>query len=320
MKPFSYRRVTAVADALRALGDGALPLAGGTDLLTLMKADVAAPGVLVDIKRIRDLDGGIRVTDDGVDIGALTSLAALERDRMLAARYPALVQAVADAATPQLRNMATIAGNLLQQPRCWYFRHRDVDCWRKGGSGCPARDGQNRLHALFGDGPCFAVHPSDPAVALLALAARARLRSPRGHREIPLDQLFEQPTERARSEARIAPDELVEALHLPASSGPSVYLKAMDRKAWAFALVSVAAQATVTDGRIERARIVLGGVAPIPWRVPAAEQALVAGMPPARVAEQALAGAHPLTQNGYKVPLARTLVQRAAESLLASAH
>jgi xanthine dehydrogenase YagS FAD-binding subunit len=317
MKAFAYHRATDIQVVLSELQAGARPLAGGTDLLTLMKADVDTPARLVDVKRLEALAGGICADGPGLEMGALTTLAELERNAEIVARYRALSQAAAEAATPQLRNMATLGGNLLQQPRCWYFRHRDVHCWRKGGSECPARDGENRLHALFGAGPCHAVHPSDPAVALCALAAQLRLRSAVGERELPVQDLFALPQTNKRSEVRIEPGELIQSVALPAPRGPSIFLKAMDRKVWAFALVSVAVQLEADGGYVEGARIVLGGVAPIPWRVPAAERALADGAAPARVAEIALEGAAPLRQNRYKIALARALVERALTSLQA---
>jgi xanthine dehydrogenase YagS FAD-binding subunit len=315
MRAFAYRRSTDLQAAFAELQAGARPLAGGTDLLTLMKAEVEMPARLVDVKRLEALAGGIRGDGHGIELGALTTLAEIERDPDVVARYRALAQAAAEAATPQLRNMATLGGNLLQQPRCWYYRHRDVHCWRKGGSECPAQDGENRLHALFGGGPCFAVHPSDPAVALCALDARLRLRSPVGERELPLQDLFEVPDTDRRTEVRIEPCELIRSVVLPAPRGPSIFLKAMDRKAWAFALASVAVHLGSEDGNVEGARIVLGGVAPVPWRVPAAERALADGAAPARVAEIALQGASALRHNGYKIALARALVERAVATV-----
>jgi xanthine dehydrogenase YagS FAD-binding subunit len=243
----------------------------------------------------------------------------------VADRTPALAEAAAVAATPQLRNMATIGGNLLQRPRCWYFRHPLATCWLKGGAGCPARDGENRLHALFGDGPCYAVHPSDLAPALLALEAEVHVRGPAGERWLPLDDLYRLPADDRRTETVLAPDELVLALRLPAPPAGTrgTYLKAMDRKTWAFALAGVAAVLRLAGRRILQARVVLSGVAPIPWRAGAAEQVLAGEEASdalvARAAEAALAGAEPLGDNGYKVPLTLALVRRALGRLLAGA-
>jgi CO/xanthine dehydrogenase FAD-binding subunit len=191
MRPFTYASVSSLEEALRLLAVDGTPgevirlLAGGTDLITLMKSEVIAPARVVDIKRA-GLPRGIEAADDGITIGALTTLAAIESSPVLGARYPALVEAAAVAATPQLRNMATIAGNLMQRPRCWYFRNPHLRCWLKGGAECPPREGENQLHAIFGDGPCHAVHPSDLAPALVALDAEARLRGRQGERTVPV--------------------------------------------------------------------------------------------------------------------------------------
>jgi xanthine dehydrogenase YagS FAD-binding subunit len=312
------------AQALRPLS-GVQPLAGGTDLLTLMKAGIASPSVLVNIKSVGDLERGIKVTDQGITLGALTTLTEIETSAEIRERYPALAEAAAVAATPQLRNMATIGGNLMQRPRCWYFRNSLFHCWLQGGEECHARDGQNQLHALFGDSPCVAVHPSDLAPALVALDARVTLRGHQGERIIPISEFFALPEERRRTETTIHGDELVLSIHLPTPvpGTRSTYLKAMDRKIWAFALVGVAAMVRTNGRRIEEARIVLGGVAPIPWRATAAEQALKGAEASdeafARAASAALADARPLEHNAYKIPLAQSLIRRALQALTESA-
>jgi xanthine dehydrogenase YagS FAD-binding subunit len=218
--------------------------------------------------------------------------------------------------------MATIGGNLLQRPRCWYFRNQYFACWLKGGADCPAREGENQLHALFGGGPCYAVHPSDLAAALVALEATVQLRGPQGERTLPLREFFALPTAERRQETIIAPDELLLALHLPAlpAATRSTYRKAMDRKVWAFALVGVAAVLRIDEGKIAAARLVLSGIAPIPWRLTAAEQVLTgAAATEATITAAIAAGlqaAAPLRQNGYKVPLAQGLMQQALHSLI----
>lgn len=312
MRAFDYSRAASVEEALGALRQGARPLAGGTDLLTLMQADLVAPARLVDVKRA--LDDRIEGTEaGGLRLGALVRLADLEADRDIAGRYRALAEAARLAATPQLRNMATLAGNLLQRPRCWYFRNPRTPCWLKGGETCFAREGENRGHALFASGPCVAAHPSDPAAALVALDASVRIA---GGGTVAAGAFFREPDEARRTETALDADELIEAVELPAREGwRSTYLKAMDRKAWAFALAGVAAAARITENEVAEARIVLSGVAPVPWRARAAEQA-VAGLPLSetaveRAAEAAVEGARPLAQNGYKVDLVRALVRRA---------
>ena len=318
MKPFAHDRAENLDDALiriGANGEALTMLAGGTDLLTLMKAEIASPTALIDIKRISELTGGIAFGEQETIIGALTTLAAIERHQEIRERYQALSDAVGLAASPQIRNRATIGGNLLQRPRCWYYRSPHVQCWLKGGDTCYAREGENALHALFDVSPCVAVHPSDPAAALIALGAEVTLRSSTGERRMDVEQIFAPPDQVRRTEHLLARDEIIQAIHLPAIQMQSVYLKAMDRNVWAFALVGVAASLHMEDGVINSARLVLSGVAPAPWRARSAE-ALLNGQPPgdqlfAAAAVEALSGAEPLAQNGYKVPLATTQIRRA---------
>jgi xanthine dehydrogenase YagS FAD-binding subunit len=324
MRPFEYSSPASVDEALAQLGQAngeSRPLAGGTDLITLMKADIAAPARLINIKQLGEIPRGVAEQAGGVAIGALTTLSEIEQHPLLAERYPALAEAAAVAATPQLRNMATLGGNLLQRPRCWYFRSSHFDCWLKGGEECPARDGENQYHALFGGGPCYAAHPSDLAPALLAYGAGVRLRGPGGERVLPLEAFFALPSGDRRVETALGEDELVLSIQLPSlpEGTRSTYLKAMNRKAWAFALVSVAAVLRLDGRTVADARLVLGGVAPIPWRLQAAEQALVGSAADeasfARAAEIALADAQTLAHNGYKLPLAKTLIRRALSGL-----
>jgi xanthine dehydrogenase YagS FAD-binding subunit len=326
MRKFDYRSATTVDETIQLLrqdGNGSIKaLAGGTDLLTLMKADIAVPIQLVDIKRLDELPQGIVPTDQGLSIGALTTLTEIEKSEYLQENFALLAQAAGLAATPQLRNMATIGGNLLQRPRCWYFRNAHFHCWLKGGDECHAREGQNQLHALFDESPCVAVHPSDLASTLVALGAQLQLRGPRGERTLLLSDFFTLPEENHRTETSIESDELIVALHIPAlpAGTRSTYLKAMDRKVWAFALVGVAAVLQVEGNTITDARLVLSGVAPIPWRASAAEQALVGQRAEeatfAHAAEIALADAQPLEHNGYKVTLAQSLIRKALSNLV----
>jgi xanthine dehydrogenase YagS FAD-binding subunit len=320
MKPFEYARPESMPEAFALLEQdmgSTRVLAGGTDLLTLMKAGIAAPERLVDIKRLHGLSRNIELTPDGMVLGALIPLAAIETNVSIQQHYPLLAEAAAVAATPQLRNMATLGGNLLQRPRCWYFRSPHFHCWLKGGDVCPAVDGQNQHHALFGAGPCYAVHPSDLAPALLALEATVRIVGSTGELALPLADLFALPENERRHEANLADDELLCAVHLPPlpEGTRSTYLKAMDRKTWSFALVGVAAVLRREGPRVVEARVVLSGVAPIPWRATAAEQVLMAGdLSEARVtqaAEAALVEAAPLAHNVYKVDLAKHLIRRA---------
>jgi xanthine dehydrogenase YagS FAD-binding subunit len=325
MRTFAYARANTLTETITLLDHAenghTRPLAGGTDLLTLMKADIIAPAQLIDIKRLGELPRGITESANGITLGALTTLADIEQSDLLRARYPLLVEAAAQAATPQLRNMATIGGNLLQRPRCWYFRNHLFQCWLKGGADCPAKEGENQHHALFGDSPCVAVHPSDLAAALVAVDATVRLQGPTGERTLPIADFFALPQADRRQETTIGDDELLLGLDLPAQpiGAQSTYRKAMDRKVWAFALVGVAAVVQVVDGQVNHARLVLSGVAPIPWRVTVAEEALCSGpLNDAlieQVADLALQDAQPLRHNQYKIPLARNLLQRALTRL-----
>ncbi len=323
MRPFAYERPESIEQAMTMLATSEAtspdirPLAGGTDLLTLMKSDIVRPDTLIDLKRVAELDDRIETTPDGTTIGALTTLSQLEHDPTIQSSYGALAGSAGQAATPQLRNMATLGGNVLQRPRCWYFRDPEIACWLKGGDTCPAHDGENTHHAIFQESPCVAVHPSDSAAALIALDAEVLVRGSSGERTIPIGQFFTTPTDEYRRENVLAPGELILGFRLPtpASGTRSVYLKAMDRKVWAFALVGVAASVTVTGGIIGDARIVLGGVATVPHRLTQVEDA-VRGQAPddvvfARAAELGLDGARPLSHSGYKVDLAKALIQRA---------
>jgi xanthine dehydrogenase YagS FAD-binding subunit len=320
MRAFEHASVTSASEALSQLRERPTTetaiIAGGTDLLPLMKDGLESPTRLIDIKPARALRY-LRWEDDGaLRIGALTTLADVERDATIAEQLPILPQSVCDAATPQLRIMATVGGNLLQRNRCWYFRG-PTPCWLKGGERCFARDGENKYHAIFDQGPCVAVHPSDLAPALVALEAEVTLQASGGTRTIPLADLFAPPTADRRIEHRLQPGDLIVEIRVPAQPRGSrgAYLKVMDRQAWAFALASAAAQLTLTDGRVERVRLVLGGVANVPWRVRGAEELLegrlLTPQAVAEVAEHAVAGATPLAHNTYKVPLARELARRA---------
>ena len=319
MRPFHYSQPETIDEAIALLDQDARLLAGGTDLLTLMKGDIVSPAHLIDIKRLADLDDRIEMVEGGVSIGALATLTELEHDPLIQMHLPALREAAALAATPQLRNMATLGGNLLQRPRCWYYRNEQVHCWLKGGETCFAREGDNRYHALFDTSPCVAVHPSDLAPVLVAYGATVHYRIEDDVREIGIEDFFQSPTPERRTESVLPEDAVITRITVPmtADGTRSRYLKAMDRKVWAFALVGVAALIVVDEGTIRDARVVLGGVANVPWRARAAEDVLIGA--PARqetftsAAQIAVAQAQPLAHNRYKVPLLEALIRRALE-------
>jgi xanthine dehydrogenase YagS FAD-binding subunit len=322
MKRFAHLNVHDLQEALSWLDETAKPIAGGTDLLGEMKERIIAPERLVNLKAIPHLAEIAYSEKEGLRLGALVTLAQLESHRLIIEKYPALAQAAGLAASPQLRHMGTIGGNLCQSPRCWYYRNALFPCWLKGGETCFATEGENAYHAILGGEPCHAVHPSDLAPALIALGARVRVVGPRLDDTIPLEELYRRPSEAHRRAIVLGPRELIAEVKVPPprSESRSVYLKAMDRAVWTFALASVAAAVELDEAsRVQQARLVLGGVAPIPWRAKAAEEVLqgqkITDKLARAAAEAALANAQPLRDNGYKVTLAKELVRRALLTL-----
>lgn len=280
---------------------------------------IASPASLVDLRGIRGADGIEALPDGSVVIGAAATLHDIARHELIHQRFPALAQACDAVGSPAIRNMGTLGGNLCQRPRCWYFR-RGVPCLKNGGSGCPARDGENQYHAILDGGPCYIVHPSDPAVALTVLDARVEVVGGESTREIPIAEFYLLPRERMDHETVLAPGEFVGGVILPpaASGGRQLYRKLMQREAWDFALVSIAAVRRL-DGAV---RIALGGVAPRPWRAPESVEEDVAsgGLDEdsiAALAERALYDAEPLSKNGYKVMLATSLIRDAIREIVA---
>ncbi len=328
MKTFDYVRPTTAAEAIAAASlPGAAYLAGGTNLLDLMKTGVAGPDRLVDIAGIPGLDRIEPLADGGYRIGALVRNADLAHDRGFAGAFPSVAEALLSGASPQLRNAATAGGNLLQRTRCPYFFDPASACNRRQpGSGCDALHGENRLHAVLGwSGNCIATHPSDFCVPLAALDAVVEIEGRSGRREIALDQLHALPGATPEREFALEPGDLIIAIRLAgdarAFSRHTRYLKLRERTSYAFAVVSAAAALDLEDGRIRRARIALGGVAAKPWRAREAE-ALLAGAAPgdsvfARAAAAALADATPSGRNAFKIELARRIVARAIASAAA---
>ena len=326
MNRFGYVRPQSVSEAVQALAvePGARVIAGGTNLVDLMKYDVARPTRLVDIgrlplDRIEDTEGG------GLRIGALVSNSAVAYDARIEARYPLLASAILAGASPQLRNAATTGGNLLQRTRCYYFYDAGTPCNKRDpGSGCPAVDGVNRIHAILGASPhCVATHPSDMCVALAALEATVEVTGPDGDRTIPFADFHRLPGDRPDLDHTLEPGELITAVVLPCQgfAGHHTYLKLRDRLSYAFALVSVAAALEVAEGRIVQARLALGGVAHKPWRDAEAERLLVGRAPEAAAfaaaAEQVLRDARGLAHNDFKIELARRAIVRALEQAAA---
>ncbi|MEV6396244.1 xanthine dehydrogenase family protein subunit M [Streptomyces sp. NPDC051907] len=326
MKPFGYLRPAGVQEAIDALAahPGACFLAGGTNLVDLMKLGVTAPHLLVDVAGLplRTVD---ETPDGGLRIGATVRNSELAAHAAVRARYPVLSQALLSGASGQLRNVATTAGNLLQRTRCLYFQDVSKPCnKRTPGAGCPAREGAHRDLAVLGHSAhCVATHPSDMAVALAALDAVVELRGPDGERAVPVTDFHRLPGDRPEQDTVMRPGELITGVTLPPPSpgGRSAYRKARDRTSYAFALASVAAVLEVEDGVVRHAALAFGGLAHRPWRARAAEQALLGADATeetyARAADAELDSAEPLRDNGFKVRLARNLAVSVLASLTA---
>ena len=330
MKSFTLANPTTIEQAIELLGRRAEPgargrvqlFAGGQDLLTEMKEHLAEPDVLVNLKGIGGL-AGIELDGSGaLAIGALATIAALEEHEGIRARHRVLAEAAASIASPQIRSVGTLGGNLCQRPRCWYYRSEHAKCLKKGGSECFSYSGLNKYNAILGGGPSYIVHPSDLAPALVALDAEATLRGAAGERTVPLEKFFTLPAEGSvLRENVLAGDEILARVRVPAPAAGtrSTYLKFKERGSFDFALASVALSLVLEGGKVARARVVLGGVAPIPWRAKDAEAALVGkGLDEdafKAAGEGAVRGAEPLEHNAYKVPLVKGLVFRALQTL-----
>ena len=332
MRPFEYLEPGSIEEAVKlcmAEPDGTVIIAGGTDLLTEIKEGVAGPRRLVSLGAIPGLQG-IREAEDGVSIGAMTTIAEIADHPVIRAEYAALSQAAAGLATPQIRNLGTLGGNLNQRPRCWYYRHPLTVCLKKGGDRCYALAGDSRYLCVTGGEGCYIVHPSDTAVALTALDALIEIAAPSGLRILPIEQFFAGPGRDVTRENVLRTGELVTRVILqrpldsaaPESTRISLYLKATEREGGDFALASVAIVWSVSGNSIRHVSLVLGGVAPIPNRARQVEQYLrnrpVAEVDPAYAASLTLPQAVPMPDNAYKVVLATNLVKRAIGQLLPS--
>ena len=326
MNSFQFITAPTIPEASELLTTNAAStriIAGGTDLLGEIKERVVTPARLVSLQAIDRLRG-ISIDEDGAKIGAMTTIAeiAAHPHTYMRTRYAALAQACDSVATPQIRNVGTIGGNLCQRPRCWYYRSPHFDCRKKGGDRCFAHDGMNKFHAIFDAEICPAVHPSDTAVALAALDATVALSSSQGARAMPIDDFFVAPAVDVAAENVLRPGEILAEIAIPphTANTRSIYLKAKERQAMDFALASVALAIEIEEDQVTGARIALGGVAPVPYRAQDAEQAIL-GKPIAEldtdlIGRAAVADAAPLSGNRYKVQLASALVSRAIRTLL----
>lgn len=323
MDPFQYSKATNVPDAVtRVSSSGAKFVAGGTTLIDLMKLNVERPAAIIDINSL-PLDRIESQPDGGLKIGAMVRNSDLAHDASLQKLYPVLSQALLSGASPQLRNMATTGGNLLQRTRCYYFRDTAYDCnKRKPGSGCPAIDGFNRIHAVLGTSEqCIATHPSDMAVAMIALDATVHVTGPKGERKIPLTQFYLLPGSTPDRENALEAGEIITHVTLPAlpQNAKSHYLKRRDRQSYEFALASAAVILDLNGRKIRKAQIALGGVGTRPWRSPEAERALTGHDATENTfraaAVAALHGAKPHRDNAFKIELAKRTLIRALQTV-----
>lgn len=313
---FSYVRAKSVEEAVERLSaPGALVHAGGTDLLGCLRDEVFGADLLVSISRLAKLRGIEETSDGGLRIGALATVTEVAENPMIRERFPGLAQSAAEVASPQLRNQGTMGGNICQKPRCWYYRGA-FHCRRKGGSICYAFGAENQFHAIFGhDHICAIVHPSDTAPMLVALDATARVVGPRGARFVPLPQFFVLPNQDVEKETVLDPGEIVTEIQVPkpAQGLRTRYRKVRARQSWDFALAGVALALNFSGDTVQRARVVLSGVAPIPWRSEEVEKAITGRKLDAETikhaAEAAVADAQPLEQNQYKIPLVQGVLE-----------
>src|SRR5499427_3672599 len=280
MKTFSnsnahdFQHAVSLLQQTRQSGQAASLVGGGSDLLGMVKERIVTPDVLVNLKTIKGLDQ-VKTSNTGVNVGGLITLDALSRNDVIRRQYTVLAEAAETVATPQIRNVGTLAGNVLQRPWCWYYRN-GFPCYKNGGNTCFSFGGENQFHAIFGGGPSYIVHPSDTAVALLALDAKFRIVSPSGERVLAASDFFALPQQNPARENVLAADEALAEVQVPAlrAGTRSTYHKIMDREAWTHAVVSAAIVLEMDRQVCRTARVVLGGVSPVPWRVPKVEQML----------------------------------------------
>ncbi|RJX25000.1 MAG: xanthine dehydrogenase family protein subunit M [Desulfurivibrio sp.] len=318
---FSYVRPASLQDAVSQLGsDNALIHAGGTDLLGCLRDEVFPAEKLVSISGLPELRGISKTTDNGLRIGALTTIAEVAAHPLIRESYAALAQGAAAVASPQLRNQGTLGGNLCQKPRCWYYRG-EFHCLRKGGNYCYAVNGENQYHCILGGKNCFIVHPSDTAPALLAFGAVLRITGPRGSRSVTLADFHVLPERDVTRETVLEAGEIVTEILLPPASAAmrSSYRKVRARQAWDFALAGVALALELEGGRVRRSRVVLSGAAPIPWRAVEVEKIITGSALESEVIHEAavaaMTKARPLGKNGYKIPLFQGMLAEELEKM-----
>jgi xanthine dehydrogenase YagS FAD-binding subunit len=321
MPNFTYIKAKSLKEAIAQLSSkGAKIHAGGTDLLGCLRDDIFGAEKLVSIGGLNALRGINQTKDGGLRIGALTTIAEIENNKTVKERYSALAQAASEVGSPQLRNQGTIGGNICQKPRCWYYRG-EFHCLRKGGDRCYAYDGENQFHCIFGGNMCYIVHPSDTAPALVAFEAMVRIGGPGGTRLAPIARFHVPPSESFQKETILKPNEIVTEILLPppAKGLRSSYRKVRARRSWDFALAGVALALQFDGDKIVKARVVLSGAAPVPWRSKAAEEIVTGRRLDAetltRAAATAVKNAQPLKYNGYKISLFRGIIEEELKAM-----
>ena len=323
MQTFKYVQPKNLSDAAgisEKEGDAAVLFAGGTDVLELIKNDIISPSKVINLKSIPGLDKIEYADGEGLIIGALTTLNEIAEHPVIMKKFAVLSEAAKEVASPQLRNVGTIGGNICQRPRCWYFRE-DFDCIKKGGDICYAIGGENKYHCIVGGGPCYIVHPSDIAVALVALNAEFTITNGKDFNKIPADKFFVLPGQNSLQENILKPGEILTEIFIPAlpSNASSRYIKFTERNVWDFAIVSVAAIVNKSGNKINSGKIVFGGVAPIPW-IDEDLNSMLSGMELSDKSIEAavantLMDAEPMEKNDYKIPLAKNLVKKVLKDL-----
>jgi len=322
MRAFQHVAPNSLQDVVALLNENPIQskiLAGGTDLLGEMKEHIEDPDRLISISRVDGL-AGIRTENGITHIGAAVTLSELAEDSEIDNNHSVLAQAARSAGSPQIRNRGSLGGNLCQRPRCWYYRDEHYPCLKKGGETCFSIAGRNRYHAILGGGPCFMVHPSDCAPALLALGAQVHLLGPDGSRVVPMEEFYHLPGDDVLTETTIQPSEVVTEVEIPAHTMGSVYLKVREKESFDWALATVAAAFDMDGPYCLKANLVLGGVAPMPWRAIQAEELLqgqrLTDSLATQAAELAVLNALPLGGNEPKVIIARALVAQAVQSFI----
>jgi xanthine dehydrogenase YagS FAD-binding subunit len=315
MNRFEWTSTTTVEEALSHLETGGVVKAGGVDLLDRMKEGIDQPARLINIRAIPGLDA-IEVDAQGLRVGPLATLTSIAESQDIRKHWPALAGAASAAATPQIRNMATVGGNLLQRPRCWYFRSRDFHCLKKGGTACFAQNGENQFHAVFDNRVCAIVHPSALAVPLVAYGAELEITGRQGSRRVPIDSFFVHPSNDVTRENSLGAQELLLGIYvaMPPAGTRSAYVKQGEKESFDWPIAEVAVTVEMNGAKIRKASIILGAAAAVPMHAARAESYLAGRtldeLTASEAARQALEGATPFEENAYKIPLFRVIVAR----------